>query len=68
MNSISTPIMLTIRQTSERSGLARHYIRRLCLQNEIVYRKSGNKYLINYDKFVEYLNTKNPAPTHTDGT
>jgi len=53
---MNVPTMLTIRETAERSGLAVHYIRQLCLQEKIVFRKAGNKYLINYEKFIEYLN------------
>ena len=49
--------MLTIRETAERTGLAVHYIRQLCLQGKIIYRKAGNKFLINYEKFIEFLNT-----------
>ena len=29
----------------------------MCKQNKIVHIKSGNKFLVNVDKFVEYLNT-----------
>lgn len=50
------PTMLTIKETAKRAGLAEHYIRQLCVQNKIVYRKAGAKYLINYEKFIEYLN------------
>ena len=28
----------------------------MCIQNKIVHIKSGNKFLVNVDKFVEYLN------------
>ena len=28
----------------------------MCKQNKIVHIKSGNKFLVNVDKFVEYLN------------
>jgi excisionase family DNA binding protein len=56
------PTMLTINQTAERSGLAMHYIRQLCLQGKITYCRAGSKYLINFEKFVEYLNAgENPA-------
>ena len=62
------PTMLTINQTADRSGLARHYIRQLCVQNKIVYIKAGNKYLINFDRFVEFLNTgESSAPINTVG-
>lgn len=53
---MNAPTMLSIRETAEMSGLAEHFIRQLCLQNKIVYRKAGVKYLINYEKFIEYLN------------
>ena len=52
-----TPIMLTINQTAERSGLAAHYIRQLCVQGKIVHCRAGSKYLVNFEKFVEFLNT-----------
>ncbi len=53
---MTVPTMLTIKETAKRTGLAVHYIRQLCLQDKIVYRKAGAKYLINYEKFIEYLN------------
>ena len=56
MNTI-IPQMCTIKQTAEKTGLAYNYIRNLCLQNKIVYVRAGNKYLINIDKLIEYLNT-----------
>lgn len=54
---MTAPTMLTIKQTAERTGLAVHYIRQLCLQGKIVYRKAGNKFLINYERFIDFLNT-----------
>lgn len=51
------PTMLTIKETAERTGLAQHYIRQLCLQKKIICHKAGTKYLINYEKFIDYLNT-----------
>ena len=50
------PEMLSIQQTSSKTGLSQYYIRQLCLNDEIVYVKSGNKYLINFDRFIDYLN------------
>jgi len=52
----NTPTMLTIKETAQRLGLAKHYVRQLCLQGKIIYCKAGNKYLINIDKLIEYLN------------
>lgn len=51
------PQMLTIKETSNKTGLSYDYIRKLCLQGKIVYVKAGTKYLINFGRFVEYLNT-----------
>lgn len=53
---MNAPTMLTIKETAKRTGLAEHYIRQLCLENKIVYRKAGTKHLINLEKFIEYLN------------
>lgn len=50
------PEMLTIKQTAERSGLSYDSIRKRCLNNEIVYIRNGKKFLINWNKFLEYLN------------
>ncbi len=54
MNTV--PTMLSIRATAEKSGLPTHYIRSLCWQNKICFCRAGNKYLINWEKFIEFLN------------
>ena len=54
---MQTPTMLTIKEAAEKSGLANHYLRQLCLQHKIVYVNCGKKYLLNYEKLIEYLNT-----------
>lgn len=56
MNTV-VPEMCTIKATAEKTGLAYNYIRNLCLQNKIVYVRAGNKYLVNVNKLIEYLNT-----------
>lgn len=50
------PRMLTIRETASLTGLSYEFIRRLCLQQKIVFIRSGSKYLINFDRFLDYLN------------
>ena len=50
------PTMLTISQASEQSGLAKHFIRQLCIQNKICHVRAGQKYLVNFEKLAEYLN------------
>ena len=51
------PKMKTIREMAELTGLSYAYLRSLCLQNKIIHIRTGKKYLINYDKFIDYLNT-----------
>lgn len=50
------PRMLTIKQTAAETNLSYEFIRQLCLQKKIVFVKTGNKYLINLEKFIDYLN------------
>lgn len=50
------PIMLTITETSKRTGISYDFIRKMCLSNQIVYVRAGTKYLINWQRFKEYLN------------
>ena len=50
------PKMLSIKEASKKTGMSYDAIRNLCLQNRIVYIRTGAKYLINMDKFVEFLN------------
>lgn len=54
MNDI--PEMLTIEQTSKRSGLSYDCLRKKCLSGEIVCIRNGKKFLINWDRFLDYLN------------
>lgn len=50
------PVMWTIKEASQNTGLSYDFIRKLCLQNKIVFVKAGCKYLVNSEKLVEYLN------------
>lgn len=54
--TMKCPEMVTIKTASERTGLSYDAIRRLCLTNQIVYIKAGCKFLINFGKFVDFLN------------
>ena len=54
MNDI--PEMLCLREASKRTGLSYNHLRRLCLAGEIIYIKSGSKYLVNIPRLIEYLN------------
>lgn len=50
------PTMLTIRQTAARTGVSEFHIRRLLKANRISHIRTGTKYLVNFDRFTEYLN------------
>ena len=53
------PTMLPIKKVASLTNLSYHFIRKLCIANKIVYVRTGCKYLINYEKFLEFLNTGN---------
>lgn len=55
----STPLMKTIHEASVETGLSYYFLRQLCIQNKIVYIKSGKKYYINMRKLAEYLDSTN---------
>lgn len=50
------PTMKPIKEMVELTGLSYTYLRNLCIQNEIIHIRAGKKYLINYDRFIDYLN------------
>lgn len=51
------PEMITIRETAKRSGIRYEAIRQMCKTGKITYIMVGAKYLINWDRFIDYLNT-----------
>ena len=55
-NYMTIPTMITIKECADRTGLSYDFIRKLCLQDKIVYIKTGKKFLINLEKLVQYLN------------
>ena len=48
--------MKTIKEAAAETNVSYDFIRKLCLQNKIVFIRAGAKYLINMEKFVEFLN------------
>lgn len=52
------PKMLTLKETSELTGLSYGGLRHMCINNEIVHVRVGRKYFINAEKLTEYLNGK----------
>lgn len=55
--AIRVPTMVTIREAARRTGVSYDFIWKLCRSNQIVYVKAGKKFLVNFEKFVDFLNT-----------
>lgn len=53
---LKVPRMGTIMQAAEIFGLPVHFVRKKVLSGEVVAVKAGKRYLVNLDKFAEYLN------------
>ena len=49
--------MRLIREVAEATGVSQHAIRQMCINGEIVHIRCGRVYLINFKKFLEYLDT-----------
>lgn len=53
----SIPIMLTVKQTAERFGIAQHHARQLALTGKVHALRAGRKILINAQSVAELFNT-----------
>ncbi len=49
------PTMLTIAEAAKRTGLSSDHVRKLAMSNKIKYVRAGSKYLINFERLLEYL-------------
>jgi len=54
---IKVPTMCSIKEMQEKTGFTYRQLMRMCKENKISHIRTGNKYLINYEKFIDYLNT-----------
>ncbi|MDD4414289.1 MAG: helix-turn-helix domain-containing protein [Oscillospiraceae bacterium] len=52
----TVPIMLTISETAKRANIAEYCVRRLVKSGKIPHIKTGVKVLVNWEKFVQFLN------------
>lgn len=65
--SKAVPRMETIKNTAKLFGLPEHLVRQKVLSGEVVAISAGRRYLVNVDRFAEYLNTnKLPALDEQD--
>ena len=51
------PEMITLNEASKRTGLSYDLLRKMCLRGTIVHIKAGNRYLINWRRLCQYLDT-----------
>ena len=58
----AVPVMKTIEETALYFGLPKYFCRRAVLEGKVVYVRTGKKYLINTEKFAEWLNTGEQLP------
>ena len=56
LENLKTPKMATVNEVAEITGLARHYVRQLALQNKVSHVRAGKKILIHVEKLIEFLN------------
>ncbi len=59
-----TPIMLTLNEAAQETGLSYDYLRKMCMNDELVHIRSGRKYLVNRLKLIEYLNGTDNEKSH----
>ena len=63
MNDVlNIPRMETIKRTAELFGLPVHFVRTKVSSGEVVAVRAGRRFLVNVDKFAEYLNTSTIQP------
>lgn len=54
----TVPRMVTINELAKLVDISTYAIRRLVKTNQITYFRSGAKVLINFDRFIDFLNGK----------
>ncbi len=54
---LATPVMLSIKETAQHTGLSAYFIRNLVKVDKVKYVMAGKKTLINLESVIDYLNT-----------
>ena len=57
--------METIKRTAEIFGLPEHFVRQKVSTGEVVAVRAGRKFLVNVDRFAEYLDNCKVQPAET---
>ena len=56
-SDVRIPRMVPLQTLADESGISYKALWLMCKRNKIVHIKAGNKFLVNVDKFIEFLNT-----------
>lgn len=67
VSDVCIPRMVPLQTLADESGISYKALWLMCKQNKIVHIKSGNKFLVNVDKFIEFLNTGETEVESNDG-
>lgn len=62
-NIVHIPRMETIKKTAEIFGLPVHFVREKVNSGEVVAVRAGKKFLVNIERFADYLNGNTAANT-----
>ncbi len=62
-DTLHIPRMETIKKTAELFGLPVHFVRSKVSSGEVVAVRAGKRFLVNVDKFAEYLNSSTVQPS-----
>ncbi|MBD5081534.1 MAG: hypothetical protein HDT44_07195 [Ruminococcaceae bacterium] len=65
-NEIKVPRMETIKTTAQIFNLPVHFVRCKVASGDVVAVRAGKRFLVNVDKFAEYLNTSTISTDLTD--
>ena len=69
-DNLKIPQMETIKRTAEIFGLPVHFVRDKVNSGEVVAVRAGRKFLVNVERFADYLNSstiKEAAPRRSTG-
>lgn len=68
MREFSIPKMATIEETAAMFGVSSYFVRKLVRGGKVVAVKTGRKYLVNIDRFAEFLNSHTLGADETQET
>lgn len=64
MGELKIPRMETIAKTAEIFGLHEYFVRQKVIKGEVVAVRAGRKWLVNIERFADYLNGENNGANH----